>query len=174
MTTMTSVGSIDPTRPAVNSNPATNSNVAAARVAIGLATVGGALAVLGAWMPWLSFFAGLQVISGLRGPSGWAIAALGLIAVAGGVVGLLRGGTLGRWISGLAGFGVLAVGGWAAVGLLGTASELARDPLIVSALEPGLLVALIGGGLAFAVLFVPALRPAPDTARVAPDVRPPA
>lgn len=124
---------------------------------------GGSLAVIGAWMPWLSFFAGLQWVSGLSGPSGWTIATLGMIAVAGSVLEHSRGGTLGRWISGLAGFGVLAVGGWAAVGLIDTVNGLAHDPLLVSALEPGLLIAIIGGGLAFAVLFlsVPAVALAP-------------
>lgn len=126
-----------------------------ARVAVILGIAGGALSVIGASMPWLSFFAGLQAVNGLSGSSGWAIAALGAVAAAGPVVGLFVGGVFGRWISGFAGFGVLAVGGWAGVGLIGTANGLAHDPLLVSALEPGLLVALIGGALAFAVLFIP-------------------
>ena len=159
MTTAISLGARDSGR------PVTKVGVWSARVAIMFGGVGGALSVIGASMPWMSFFAGLQPVSGLSGPSGWMIASLGAIAVAGSVVALLRGGALGRWISGLGGFGVLAVGGWAAVGLLGTLSELAGEPLLVSAIEPGLLIALLGGTLAFAVLFVPIASSGPRTGR---------
>ena len=153
------------------SRTATNMGNAAARVAVILGIVGGVIAVIGATMPWLSFFAGLQAVSGLSGVSGWTIAGLGVIAAAGSVVGVYRRSELGRWISGLAGFGVLAIGAWTGVGLIETANSLAHDPLLVSSLEPGLLVASIGGGLAFAVLFIPGPTGRPDGMAAAPTPR---
>lgn len=130
------------------------------RLVAGLGVAGGALVVIGSALPWISLYAGLQSIAGTEGLNGRILAALGGVAIAVAVAHAIRGGQGSRWLLGIAGFAVLALGGWLGIQLLQTEAVLAADPLLVSRLEPGLAVALVGGSLLLATLFVPAWSPA--------------
>lgn len=130
------------------------------RLVAGLGVAGGALVVIGSALPWISLYAGLQSIAGTEGLNGRILAALGGVAIAVAVAHAIRGGQGSRWLLGIAGFAVLALGGWLGIQLLQTEAVLAADPLLVSRLEPGLAVALVGGSLLLATLFVPTRSPA--------------
>lgn len=143
------------------------------RLVVGLGAVGGALAVAGTLLPWLSLYAGLQKISGTDGLNGRILAGLGAVALVAALAHAVRGGQGTRWMLGIAGFALLALGSWLGIQLLQTEAVLAADPLLVARLEPGLVVSLIGGSLVFATLFVPVrsrsdlVQPQQGTARSA-------
>ena len=128
-------------------------------VALGL--IGGAAAVAGSTLPWLSLYAGLHPITGLDGLNGRVLAGLGGFALAAALAHAIRGGQGTRWLLGMSGFALAAFAGWLGVQLLGTVSELSADPLLVARLEPGLAVSIVGGSLVFATLFVPPARDEP-------------
>lgn len=70
-----------------------------------LATVGGALMVIGTLLPWFSLLAGLQSYSGLEGLNGWLLIAGGGASSLAGLVFLVRGTPALRWGIGLLGSG---------------------------------------------------------------------
>lgn len=138
--------------------PSANTPTASAdrRLVAGIGAAGGALVVIGSVLPWISLYAGLQSIAGIDGLNGRILAALGGAAILLAVAHLVRGDHGTRWLLGIAGFAILALGGWLGIQLLQTGTVLAADPLLVSRLEPGLAVSLGGGALLLATLFVPA------------------
>lgn len=142
-----------PTRGVPNAAPSRRWPVALA------ATGGGAAVLVGAFLPWLTLFAGLRPYAGTDGPHGWVLAAGGAIGTLAGIAYRARGGAPLRWAIGRLGFALLAGAGWLAVNLVGAQRALAADPLLVAALGPGLFVALAGAGLLFATLFLPDARP---------------
>ena len=127
-------------------------------VVVAMGAIGGLMAVIGTALPWLSLYAGLQSITGLEGLTGRALAVLGAIAVTAALAHAVRGDQPSRWLLGIVGFALLGFAGWLGVQLLQTSAALAADPLLISRLEPGLGVSIIGGSLVFATLFVPAER----------------
>lgn len=151
--TSTSVPTI---RDARDDSPSTPAAPADRRLVAGLGAAGGALTIIGSVLPWISLYAGLQSIAGTDGLNGRILAGLGVAAALVAVVHAVRGGQATRWLLGIAGFAVLALGGWLGIQLLQTEAVLAADPLLVSRLEPGLAVSLVGGSLLLATLFVPA------------------
>ncbi|HUQ79193.1 MAG TPA: hypothetical protein VM427_10045 [Patescibacteria group bacterium] len=125
------------------------------RLVAGLGVAGGALAIIGSLLPWVSLYAGLQTIAGTDGLNGRILAGLGGVAVLAAVAHAIRGGQGSRWLLGIAGFAVLVLAGWLGIQLLQTGAVLAADPLLVSHVEPGLVVSLVGGSLVLATLFAP-------------------
>lgn len=150
------------TAPSVAINPHAGARPASTAVAsadrrlvAGLGAAGGALVLIGSLLPWISLYAGLQTIAGTDGLNGRILAGLGAAAALLAATHLVRGDQATRWLLGIAGFAILALGGWLGIQLLQTGTVLAADPLLVSRLEPGLAVSLVGGSLLLATLFVP-------------------
>lgn len=126
------------------------------RLVAGLGAAGGALVVIGSLLPWVSLYAGLQSIAGTDGLNGRILAGLGVASALCALAHAAHGGPATRWLLGIAGFAVLAFGGWLGIQLLQTEALLAADPLLVARLEPGLAASLVGGALLLSTLFVPA------------------
>lgn len=133
-----------------------------------LAVLGGSLAIVGAASPWLSFFAGLQSITGLEGLNGRLAAGLGGATVAVGLLYLATGRAGLRWSLGLLGFGLLGLTGWSGIGLATTLGELQANPLLVVGVGPGVPLLAAGGALVFLTMFVS--LPAADGARLSVPV----
>ena len=134
------------------------------------AMVGGGLVIVGAWLPWLTLFAGLRSLAGVDGPNGRLLAAGGALSVLGGAWFLLQGDARVRWAIALLGFALLAGASWLTLQLLTTYRELAADPFTFAKLGPGLFVALAGSSLVFATLFLPGGTVDADPARSAEDL----
>jgi hypothetical protein len=107
-------------------------------------SAGGLLLALGAWLPWLTLFAGLQTVSGLAGPNGRAVLGAGVTAALLGALALRRPSP--RLLGACAALGAVLVGfvAWLIVGLLGLARAHAADPMALTRVGPGLFVALAG------------------------------
>ena len=75
------------------------------RAAVGPAGLAaGAMMVTGAFLPWVTTFAGLIGIPGVRGSNGRLLAAAGAVIAVAGLAHLIRGGRWSRWLIGYAGF----------------------------------------------------------------------
>jgi hypothetical protein len=121
------------------------------------ATMGGVLLAIGAWLPWITLFAGLQRYSGINGLYGRLIFAGGAACITGAVAILF---TAGRWLRptlGVLGVVLAALATWDLIGLRATIRQLAHHPLLLPKPGPGLFVAL-GGAIIVAALLVPARR----------------
>jgi hypothetical protein len=110
------------------------------------ALLGGALVMLGASLPWLTLFAGLQQYGGLIGFHGRMLFAGGGLATAASI-GMLRTphGWI-RWGMALLGVVLMAFTWWLLAGL----AEVLRQSvsaMLVPRAGPGLLVALLGATL---------------------------
>jgi hypothetical protein len=107
-----------------------------------LAGAGGALVMLGAWLPWLTLFAGLQAYGGLIGLHGRILFGGGVLATIAGIA-MVR--TRRVWIQQatiLLGCCLLGFDGWLLAGLLETLHR--GDAMLVPRPGPGLFVALLG------------------------------
>src|SRR5919197_1456264 len=76
------------------------------RIAL-LAMLGGAVIIVGALLPWISLFAGLQAYAGISGVYGRLLCGGGALSIIGGIWFLLRGGLTVRWGLGFLGFVLL-------------------------------------------------------------------
>lgn len=122
---------------------------------------GGALAIAGAILPWLTLDGGLQRYGGTTGIYGWLVLTAGALAVAGGV-GELRAPA--AWLvqaKGMLGVALAAFTMWLLIGL----HEVVSRPggaMFAPAAGPGLFVALAGSltifACAFGALTIPLLR----------------
>lgn len=111
--------------------------------AAALAGSGGALVMLGAWLPWLTLFAGLQRYGGLIGMHGRILFAGGAVAMVAGIA-MLR--THRRWIRRatiLLGCCLLGFDAWLLAGLRETLHRDV-DAMLVPRAGPGLFVASLG------------------------------
>jgi hypothetical protein len=108
------------------------------------AVTGGVLISVGAALPWLSFFAGLQSYSGLVGLYGRLLFAGGALAVAGGVALAHRSEWWLRAAVGALGVLLALFNVWLVVGLRSTTQGLASHPMLLARPGPGLFVALPG------------------------------
>ena len=135
----------------------------------GLAVLaGGALMAVGAFLPWLSVFQGLQTISGIEGPSGRALAILGAVAViAGGVFSVRGGRRLGLGIA-IGGAAAAAYAGYLVAQLLVTMHGL--DGMMLARLGPGLFVSAAGAVLVAGSILLP--ENDADTGEETADERP--
>lgn len=127
-----------------------------------LTMVGGGAIALGAWLPWMSYFAGLYPLRGVIGVNGRLLLTVGIGGVVGGGVLAFRRAsweprTRRRAKRVIASLGVLVV--IAAVWLLAGVRELTRIHASNSMLVPrpgiGLEVVLVGGLLLAGVLLAP-------------------
>jgi hypothetical protein len=110
------------------------------------ALLGGALVMLGAWLPWLTMFAGLQRYGGLIGVHGHILLAGGALAI------VASTGTLHahrRWIrsgTALLGFTLFGFVCWLLLGLFQTLHH-DLSAMLVPRAGPGLFVSLLGAAL---------------------------
>ncbi|HEX8942544.1 MAG TPA: hypothetical protein VF785_05350 [Gemmatimonadaceae bacterium] len=126
-------------------------------VAAVVAVSGGLLVVIGAVLPWMSLFAGLQRYSGMAGLYGRLAFAGGVLAIAGGVAIARRPDR--RLRAGLGGLGVMLTlfAGWILYGLRSTTRALGQHPFLIARPGPGLYV-VFAGALVVAALLVPYKR----------------
>jgi hypothetical protein len=119
------------------------------------AMAAGATLISGAFLPWVSTFAGLISIPGSRGSNGRILAAAGVIIAAAGLWHALRGGPWSRWLAGLAGFAATGFCGFLLLQLAASLRSLSTDSMIAARSGPGLWVCAAGSVLAFGTLFLP-------------------
>ena len=125
--------------------------------AIGLSGMAaGAIMITGAFLPWVTTFAGLIGIPGVRGSNGRMLAAAGAVIALAGIVHALRGGRRSRWVIGLAGFLATGFSGFLLLQLAASLRSLSSDSMVAGQAGPGLWVTAAGSALAFATLFLPA------------------
>ena len=125
------------------------------RTVVGLAALaGGAAMIAGVFLPWAAAFAGLISIPGTRGSNGRILLAGGIIIAGAGLYHIVRGGSRGRWLIGLAGFASLAFSAYLLLRLTTTLQALGGSMDVVQG-GPGLWVIAGGSLLAFATLFLP-------------------
>ncbi len=108
--------------------------------------VGGALVMLGAWLPWLTLFAGLQQYGGLIGAYGRILFAGGLLAIVTSIAVLRTRRRFLRWGTGLLGITLLGFTWWLLAGLAGTLRQ-GLSAMLVPRAGPGLYVSLVGAAL---------------------------
>ena len=127
------------------------------RGAIGLSGVAaGAIMITGAFLPWVTTFAGLIAIPGVRGSNGRMLAAAGAVIALAGIAHALRGGRWSRWVIGLAGFLATGFSGFLLLQLAASLRSLSSDSMVAGQAGPGLWVTAAGSVLAFATMFLPA------------------
>lgn len=122
-----------------------------------VAVSGGMLVVVGAMLPWLSLFAGLQRYSGLAGLYGRLAFVGGVASVGGGLAILVRPDQRLRLVIGGLGAVLTLFACWALIGLRATTHELGQHPLLLARPGPGLFVVLTGA-LILAALLLPSRR----------------
>ena len=119
---------------------------------------GGALVMLGAWVPWLTMFAGQQRYGGLIGLYGRLLFVGGALAVLAGFGHVRRDGRALRRCTALLGLVLLAFTTWLLAGLLGMVRS-GLDAMLVARPGPGLFLALLGALLVTGIPFVAYLQP---------------
>jgi len=114
-----------------------------------LALAGGATVVVGTWLPWMSYFAGLVPLRGLIGLNGRLLLAAGTLAVVlGGAAtwsGKPRVLQIARRANGLIGLGVAAAAVWLLIGVHQLTRVHMSNAMLVPRAGIGLVVVLIGG-----------------------------
>jgi hypothetical protein len=127
------------------------------RGAIGLSgVIAGAIMIMGAFLPWVTTFAGLIGIPGVRGSNGRILAAAGAVIALAGLAHALRGGRWSRWVIGLVGFLATGFSGFLLLQLAASMRSLSTDSMVAAQSGPGLWVTAAGSALAFATMFLPA------------------
>ncbi len=140
----------------VAGRPAAISPLRSWRAAAGLAAVtGGAVLITGAFLPWVTTFAGLIAIPGIRGGNGRILAALGAVIAVAGLYHVFRGSPSSRWLAGLAGFAATGFSGFLLLQLAASLRSLSTDSMVAAHSGPGLWVCAAGAVLAFATFFLP-------------------
>ena len=122
-----------------------------------IATTGGSALVVGALLPWMSLFAGLQRYPGIAGLNGRLILAGGVSAVIGGFAMVVRPRKRLRQTLGTLGLAFVVFSSWVLYGLRTTMHTLAHHPLLLARPGSGLFVAL-AGALLLTLLIVPTRR----------------
>jgi hypothetical protein len=120
-----------------------------ATLAAMLALAGGATVIVGSWLPWMSYFAGLVPLRGLIGINGRLFLAAGIFGIVLGSAAIWsrepRLRRIARPVSGFIGVGVAAAAVWLLIGV----HELTRVHMSNAMLVPragiGLFVVLVGG-----------------------------
>jgi len=114
------------------------------RLAAAAAVSGGALLLLGAFLPWLTFYMGLHPLRGVIGLNGRILAAGGALCLGLGVVSWLRPRLAVRRAAVLLGYGLGGFVLWLMAQQFMVLRELRRTPMMFPRLGPGLFVALAG------------------------------
>jgi hypothetical protein len=112
--------------------------------------------ITGAFLPWVTTFAGLIGIAGVRGSNGRMLAIAGSVIAIAGIAHALRGGRWSRWVIGLAGFLATGFSGFLLLQLAASLRSLSTDSMVAGQAGPGLWVTAAGSALAFATMFLPA------------------
>lgn len=118
------------------------------------AVAGGVIVAVGAVLPWMSLFAGLESFRGIAGLYGRLAFAGGALAVIGGVVMLAWPDRRLRLAIGGLGVALTLFAAWVLLGLRATTRHLDRHPFLLPRPEPGLFV-VIAGALVVAALLLP-------------------
>ena len=131
--------------------------------AAAFAGAGGVIIAVGAVLPWMSLFAGLQSYRGIAGLYGRLAFAGGVLAVIGGVLMLTRPNARLRLAIGGLGLALALFAGWVLLGLRATTQHLDEHPFLLPRPEAGLFV-VIAGALVMMPLLLPARAhlPRPD------------
>jgi hypothetical protein len=111
-----------------------------------VALLGGALVMLGAWLPWLTLFAGLQPYGGMIGIHGQLLFAGGALAVIASLGTLRWHRRWIRWGTALLGLGLVGFTWWLLAGLAGVLRHDVSAMLVPRA-GPGLFVSSSGAAL---------------------------
>lgn len=123
-----------------------------------LAVVGGAAIALGSWLPWMSYFAGLQPLRGVIGLNGRVLFGAGVLALLGGIANTWSGETrvrrFARRATSLLGVVVAAAAVWLLIGVRELTRVHGSNAMFAPRPGVGLVVVLIGGCvLAAAIAF---------------------
>jgi hypothetical protein len=141
------------TRAAARPHPAPQLNW---RIIAGLTgAAAGATVVAGAFLPWVTIFAGLVQIPGVHGGNGRILAAAGVLLAAAGLYHAIRGGGRSRWLVGVGGFAALGFSGYLLIQLAATTRSLGGNSMVLAGGGPGLWVTAAGSLAAFGTLFLP-------------------
>src|SRR5690349_7783933 len=95
------------------------------------AVAGGALMTIGAFLPWLTLYAGLHPLRGVMGWNGRVLAAGGAVCVVAGVWGWLWPAPGVRWVVALLGGALAGFGVWLIVQLFITDRDLRANPMLL-------------------------------------------
>ena len=109
--------------------------------------IGGVLVCFGAALPWMSFLAGLQSLSGLVGLYGRVLFASGALAVLAGAAMLRRNDSWMKFGTGLLGVLQTLFVLWLLMGLRLTIRNLGMHAMLLARPGPGLFVSLVGAML---------------------------
>ena len=101
---------------------------------------------IGAFLPWLTLYAGLHPLRGVIGLNGRVLATGGAVCLVAGVRGWLRPAPSVWWVVGVLGGALAGFGVWLMAQLLITYHQLRANPMLVPRLGPGLFLA-VGGAL---------------------------
>jgi hypothetical protein len=114
-----------------------------------VAMVGGAALSIGARLPWMSFYAGLQPLRGTRGWHGQAFFACGIALLAAGLVLAIRPDRRVRIIVGTLGTACAVYASYLLVRMQMAVTHIAsHDPMMFAKRGPGLFLILAGGLIA--------------------------
>lgn len=119
-----------------------------------VATAGGSALVVGALLPWMSLFAGLQRYRGVAGLYGRLLLVGGVLAIGGGIALVVHPRHRLRTAVGVLGVILTAFASWVFEGLRATTRSLEHHPLMLARAGPGVFVAL-AGAIVVALLVVP-------------------
>ncbi len=125
------------------------------------AVLGGLLVTGGAFLPWLSFYAGLYPLRGVIGVWGRLLAVAGVLCALIGARAWWRGGRAGRLTQQAIAIGsgaMVLFALWLLAQLALTMRALQKNPMIVPRLGPGLFVVLAGAVVALAPALAEARR----------------
>jgi hypothetical protein len=122
-----------------------------------IAASGGSALVVGALLPWMSLFAGLQRYAGVSGLYGRLLLIGGATAIVAGLAMVVRPRRRLRPVVGVLGLLLTAFASWVLYGLRATLRGLEHHPLLLARPGAGLFVAL-AGALLITVLIVPHSR----------------
>jgi hypothetical protein len=132
-------------------------------IAPSMAIIGGAAVVLGAYLPWMSYFAGLVPLRGVIGLYGRLLLGAGIIGVMFGC-GLVRKSaptvrTYARRGAGLLGLGVATASAWLLIGVWQLTRVHPSNAMLAPRPGAGLLVILLGGCMLSFASWLPNSRP---------------
>jgi hypothetical protein len=124
-----------------------------------LGLLGGIGISIGAWLPWMSLYAGLVSLRGLIGLNGRLLLAAGLLGVALGII-LARENSRGyhvaaRRLAAALGVGVIGASTWLFVGVWHLSHGRGASAMLIPRAGPGLFVVTLGGVLLVLAAYVP-------------------
>ena len=123
-----------------------------------IAACGGGALVVGALLPWMSMFAGLQSYPGVAGLYGRLLLVGGIAGIIAGFVMVARPRRRLRTAIGALGVALAAFASWIVIGLRTTLGTLGHHPLLLARPGYGLFVALAGALVLSSLILAPRAR----------------